>query len=158
MGFGSAIRALTVAALLGPAGGAAAECREDRVSVLGDFGRVGFSVEVADEPAERSRGLMFVAEMDLFEGMLFVYERPQRAWFWMRNTLIPLDMLFADATGTITRIHANAVPLDETPIDGGEGVRFVLEINGGMAERLGIAPGDRLQHPAIGPGAAAPCP
>ena len=90
-------------------------------------------------------------------GMLFVYETPRRASFWMRNTLIPLDMLFADPTGRITRVHEGAVPLDETMIDGGEGVQFVLEINGGLAGRLGIAEGDVMQHPAFGPGAAAPC-
>jgi uncharacterized membrane protein (UPF0127 family) len=75
----------------------------------------------------------------------------------MRNTLIPLDMLFADPTGRITRIHPKAVPLDETTIDGGEGVQYVLEINGGLATRLGIAEGDVMQHPMFGPEAAAPC-
>jgi uncharacterized membrane protein (UPF0127 family) len=75
----------------------------------------------------------------------------------MENTLIPLDMIFADATGTVTRIHENAVPLDRTPIPGGEDVQFVLEVNGGMAGRLGLAVGDRLRHPAIGPDAAEPC-
>ena len=69
--------------------------------------------------------------------MLFVYEGPRRVAFWMKNTLIPLDMIFADATGRVTRVHANAVPLDETPIDGGEGVQFVLEINGGLADAAG---------------------
>jgi uncharacterized membrane protein (UPF0127 family) len=66
-------------------------------------------------------------------------------------------MLFADPTGRITRIHENAVPLDETSIDGGEGVQFVLEINGGLAARLGIEEGDVMQHPAFGEVAAAPC-
>jgi hypothetical protein len=89
--------------------------------------------------------------------MLFVYESPRRAQFWMKNTLIPLDMIFADATGTVTRIHSGAIPGDLTPIDGGEGVAFVLEINGGLAERLGLGPGAELRHPAIGPGAAWSC-
>jgi uncharacterized membrane protein (UPF0127 family) len=90
--------------------------------------------------------------------MLFVYPAPQRASFWMKNTLIPLDMIFADATGRVTRVHSNAVPGDETPIDGGEGVSFVLEINGGLARRLGIAPGAELRHPAVDPDTAAwPC-
>jgi uncharacterized membrane protein (UPF0127 family) len=76
----------------------------------------------------------------------------------MRNTLIPLDMLFADPTGRITHIHENAIPLDPTSIPGGENIQYVLEINGGMAARLGIAEGDVLQHPRLGPDAAAPCP
>ena len=138
--------------------GAVAECRDDLVNVSGDFGRAGFTVEVADDPEERARGLMFVEEMGRFEGMLFVYERPQRASFWMRNTLIPLDMLFAGADGTVTRIHENAVPLDESPIPGGTDIQFVLEINGGMAARLGIEEGAVMQHPAIGQNAALPCP
>ena len=101
---------------------------------------------------------MFVEQMGQFEGMLFVYETPQRASFWMRNTLIPLDMLFAGADGTITRIHENAIPLDETPIPGGTEVQFVLEINGGLSARLGIEEGAVMQHPAIGADAALPCP
>lgn len=132
-------------------------CAEDRVTVVGDFGQAAFSVEVADEPAERSEGLMYREELGTLEAMLFVYERPQRASFWMRNTLIPLDMIFADERGVVTRIHEEAVPLDETPIDGGEGVRFVLEINGGLAARLGIEEGNSLQSPLIGPEAAVPC-
>lgn len=133
------------------AGPVVAGCREDRVTVRGPWGQANFAVQVADDPQERSQGLMFVESMPTMSGMLFVYERPQRASFWMRNTLIPLDMLFADEAGRITRVHANAVPLDETPIDGGEGVRFVLEINGGLAARLGIKAGDVMEHPAIAP-------
>ena len=152
LGFG-----LVLAAGAFGAGAASAECRDDLVTVLGGFGQAPFTVLVADDNAERAQGLMHVPEMPLFSGMLFVYERPQRASFWMQNTLIPLDMLFADATGRITHIHENAVPMDTTPIDGGEGVQYVLEINGGVASRLGVAVGDVLQHPAIGPDPAAPC-
>ena len=76
----------------------------------------------------------------------------------MKNTLIPLDMIFADATGTVTRVHENAVPGDLRPVDGGAGVQYVLEINGGMSAQLGIARGSVLRHPAIDPAAAAwPC-
>ncbi len=132
---------------------AALACAPGAVTIEGGFGTARFSVAVADDDAERARGLMYVEEMPLMAGMLFVYDRPQRVSFWMRNTLIPLDMLFAGADGTIGRIHANAIPLDETPIPGGEAVQFVLEINGGVADRLGVVPGDRLHHPAI-----APCP
>ena len=93
---------------------------------------------------------MNVADMPLMQGMLFAYDVEQPVAFWMHNTLIPLDMLFADETGTITRIHENAIPLDQTPIPGGDEVKFVLEINGGLSARLGIAEGDVFQHPIIG--------
>ncbi len=117
-----------------------------------------FTVEVADDNAERRQGLMFRESMPASAGMLFVYDNPRHASFWMDNTLIPLDMVFADETGTVTRIHENAVPRDQTTIDGGQGVQFVLEINGGLARRLGIAEGAVLRHPAIDPAIAAfPC-
>jgi uncharacterized protein len=91
-------------------------------------------------------------------GMLFVYDKPQRASFWMKNTLIPLDMIFADPQGRVTAVHADAVPGDTTPIDGGMGVQLILEINGGLAARMGIVPGAELRHPAIAQGAAVwPC-
>lgn len=136
---------------------AAALCAPDRVTVMGDFGQARFTVEVADDNQERARGLMDVQAMATMSGMLFVYDAPQHATFWMRNTYIGLDMLFAAPDGTILEIHENAVPLDETVIDGGEGVAFVLEINGGMAARLNIKAGDILQHPAITEGAISPC-
>lgn len=137
--------------------GAFAACNPDAVTVIGDFGQARFKVEIADTNETRARGLMFVEEMSILEGMLFVYDAPQRATFWMRNTLIPLDMLFADESGTIRTLHENAIPGDETTIDGGDGIIAVLEINGGVSGRLGIAEGDVLQHPSFGPNAAAPC-
>ena len=137
---------------------AAADCAPGTIDLRGDWGTARFAVEVADEPEERAQGLMFRESLGRMSGMLFVYDRPQRATFWMRNTLIPLDMIFADPSGTVTRIHENAVPLDETTIDGGPGVLYVLEINGGLAARLGIGEGTELRHPAIdGDGAAWPC-
>jgi uncharacterized membrane protein (UPF0127 family) len=124
----------------------------------GDFGTVRFRVSVADTPQERAQGLMHVPEMPRMTGMLFVYERPQAVSFWMENTLIPLDMIFADATGTVQRIHANAIPLDRTPIPGGEDIQYVLEINGGMADQLGLSAGDEMRHPSIGQDLASwPC-
>lgn len=90
--------------------------------------------------------------------MLFVYPGPRRASFWMKNTLIPLDILFADQTGTVLAVHPMAVPLDETPINGGEGVMFVVEINGGLARTLGLGAGAVILHPAIDPALAKwPC-
>lgn len=147
----------TDGAVLRVAQGGADACRADRVSLRGPWGRARFDVELADDDASRAKGLMNRPEMPRRAGMLFIYPRPQRASFWMRNTLIPLDMIFADREGRVTKVHSNAIPLDETMIDGGRNVRFVLEINGGLAERYGIAPGTLLRHPAIGPSAAWPC-
>jgi uncharacterized membrane protein (UPF0127 family) len=153
------IRSTALAALLGLAGGAAAAaCTDAAVDVRGDWGTARFTVELADDPAERAQGLMNRPSMPRSAGMLFLYEAPQRATFWMKNTLIPLDMIFLDETGTVTRIHENAVPLDETMIDGGEGVLAVLEINGGLASAIGIAEGSQLRHPGLDQSIAAwPC-
>ena len=148
--------ALTLMACLW-AGTAGAQCAADLVTVKGDFGQARFKVAVADDGAARAQGLMNVEQMPTMSGMLFVYDAPQTASFWMRNTLIPLDMIFASADGTVQNIHARAVPMDETPILGGADIKYVLEVNGGLAGRLGLAPGDVLQHPAIGPDPALPC-
>ncbi|MCG3267557.1 DUF192 domain-containing protein [Yoonia sp. I 8.24] len=136
---------------------ASAACSPDRVTVGGDWGQAHFHVTVADDNAERAQGLMFVEQMPIMTGMLFVYEHPQSVSFWMRNTLIPLDMLFVAPDGEILAIHENAVPLDTTPIPGGDGVQMVLEINGGLSSRLGIVAGDVLQHPSFGAQAILPC-
>jgi uncharacterized protein len=132
-----------------------AECRADVVELQGAGGTARFTVEVADDAVEQAVGLMNRPEMARWSGMLFVYPEPKRVGFWMKNTLIPLDMIFADATGTVTRVHERAQPLDTTSIDGGEGVQFVLEINGGLARRLGVGPGAVLRHPAVDQAVAA---
>ena len=151
------VRAGVVAALVLVAGVATAACAPDRVDLRGPWGQAQFAVEIADTAQTRARGLMHREEMPRGAGMLFVYDRPQPVSFWMRNTLIPLDIIFMDDTGTVSRVHADAVPLDETAIPGGGSVQFVLEINAGLAAAFGIAPGTELRHPAIGPDAAWPC-
>ena len=153
------IRAAALVAVLAiAAGSVSAACSEAAVDLRGDWGAARFTVEVADEPVERAQGLMNRPSMPRSAGMLFLYEAPQRATFWMRNTLIPLDMIFMDPTGTVTRIHENAVPLDETTIDGGPGVQAVLEINGGLARAIGIEVGSELRHPGLDQSVAAwPC-
>ena len=136
-----------------------AECADDRVELRGDWGQASFRVEIADDDAERGRGLMFREELARGAGMLFVYDRPQPVSFWMRNTLIPLDMIFIGPEGRVTRVHENAVPLDETSISGGDGVLAVLEINGGLSQRMGIDVGSEVRHPAFeGEDAVWPCP
>lgn len=110
-----------------------------------------FSVEIADTEAKRAEGLMFRTEMADDHGMLFDFRREQPVWFWMKNTYLPLDMIFARADGTIASIAENATPLSEATIASGAAVRFVFEVKAGTAKRLGIAPGDRLVHPRIHP-------
>lgn len=143
-------------ALAGPA--TAQVCSEDHVDLRGAFGTARFTVEVADDDAERSRGLMFRDHLPAGQGMLFVYPAPQSVAFWMKNTLIPLDMVFLGPDGVVGHVHENAVPGDETPIPGGgTNVLAVLEIRGGLAGAIGIAPGDQMRHPAFGAAAAWGC-
>jgi uncharacterized protein len=149
---------LSVAGLLQTGSVLAAAC-EPGMSDLRDADSVlRFRIEIADTAPERAQGLMNRDTMAQMAGMLFVYPEAQPVSFWMRNTLIPLDLLFFDETGTLERIHANAKPLDETPIPGGDAVRYVLEINGGLADAFGIEPGAELRTPAIEQALAAwPC-
>lgn len=129
---------------------ALADCAADRVELRTPAGVVQrFHVEIADDPGEQAQGLMFREKMASSSGMLFVFPSAKRASFWMKNTLIPLDMIFLDTSGRVTRVHPNAIPEDTTVIDGGEGVRFVLEINGGLAAPLGITEGSVLRHPLV---------
>ena len=144
--------------LLVAPGVGAAQCAENSVDLRGPSGTARFSVEVADDAAERSRGLMFRETMAASAGMLFVYDTPQSVAFLMKNTLIPLDMVFADGAGVVRRVHSNAIPQDTTSIEGGDDIAFVLEINGGLAKRLGIGPGWQLRHSAVPQsGAIWPC-
>ena len=157
---GQAIRLglLSIAFCVGAGAALASDvCRDDQITVRGDWGQARFTVEVADDRDERAQGLMHRESMPSSAGMLFVYEQPRTARFWMKNTLIPLDIIFADKTGTVRRVHHNAVPLSEKLIPGGSGIQYVLEINGGMAEALNISEGSELRHPAIGEAAAWPC-
>lgn len=108
-----------------------------------------FTIEIAKTDRERAFGLMFVRELAEDQGMLFLYSRPQRLSMWMRNTLIPLDMLFIRADGTVESIARQAIPLDETVLRSQGRVSAVLEIGGGKADLLGIAAGDRVVHPAF---------
>ncbi len=106
-----------------------------------------FTVEVARSAAEQAQGLMFRASLPPDRGMIFPYDPPQAVGFWMKNTLIPLDMIFIRADGTIARIAANTVPHSLEPVGSGEPVSAVLEIRGGRAAELGIRPGDRVRWP-----------
>jgi uncharacterized protein len=108
-----------------------------------------FQVEVMRTAEEKARGLMFRQFLPEDRGMLFDFEREQPVSMWMRNTYIPLDMLFIKSDGVVHHIHERAQPLDETPISSRGDVRFVLEINGGAAAKLGLKAGDRVSHGLI---------
>ena len=138
---------LVVSALASSA--AVAGCSEARVALRGDWGTVGFEVEVADTATKRSVGLMHRDHLAARSGMLFIYPSLQAASFWMRNTQISLDMLFMDLRGIVRHIHHRAEPLDETLIFGGESVLAVLEINGGLASDRGITVGSQVQSPLL---------
>ncbi|WP_451992026.1 DUF192 domain-containing protein [Azospirillum argentinense] len=113
-------------------------------------GKYRFDVELAETPAQQAQGLMFREKMAADAGMLFIYDRPQPASFWMKNTLIPLDMIFIGTDGRIVNIHANAVPQSLDAVNSAGPVKGILEINGGMSARLGIRPGDRVVHSTFG--------
>ena len=153
-------RIAAAALLFALAGGAATaqECTPGALDLRDADSTLRFQIEVVDCEEGRGRGLMFRESLPRFGGMLFVYPEAGPVAFWMRNTLIPLDMLFFDEAGRLARVHENAKPLDETPIIGGDAIRYVLEINGGMTKTLGIDEGAELQSPAIDQATAAwPC-
>ena len=117
------------------------------LSVRSANGTHKFLVEVAETPEEQATGLMNRPSLDPDRGMIFPYAPPQDVAFWMKNTLIPLDMIFIRADGTIARIEENAVPLSLEPVPSMEPISAVLEINGGRASELGIKAGDKVDWP-----------
>jgi hypothetical protein len=107
-------------------------------------GNHSFAVQIAATAEQQEHGLMFYRSLGANQGMIFPYDPPQQVSFWMKNTLIPLDMLFIRSDGTIARI-VTAKPLDETAVPGGEPVAAVLELRGGLAAELGIREGDTVE-------------
>lgn len=116
------------------------------VTIRSSSGTHRFIAEVARTADEQSRGMMFRESIAPDRAMIFPYDPPQPAAFWMENTMIPLDMIFIRADGTIARI-ATAVPLSQELVPSGEPVAAVLEIAGGRAAQLGIKAGDRVSWP-----------
>ena len=143
-GFGmlAALAALLAALPAGRAGDIAFGRGEARIETAA--GARVFRVELAETPAQRSRGLMFRRSLAPGAGMLFLFPERERPTMWMANTWLPLDMLFAAADGRIVHIFANAVPRSRLTVSSPQPARMVLELRGGAARRLGIRPGDRL--------------
>jgi len=116
------------------------------LDIVSAKGPIHFRVEVAADEATREQGLMFRTHLDDDQGMLFDFHTAQQVSFWMKNTLIPLDMIFIRADGTIANVEANTEPYSETPIPSDGPVLGVLEIGGGLTQELGIKPGDKVIH------------
>ncbi len=115
-----------------------------------DHGPHSFRVELATDEASQERGLMYRKELAPDGGMLFDFHRPQMETFWMKNTILPLDIIFIRADGTISSIAPDAVPYSTTSIPSAEPIRAVLEINGGRASALGIEPDQRVHFAIFG--------
>jgi uncharacterized protein len=130
--------------LMAGAGNLARAAELQTLEIASKTGVHAFEVEMAITPEEKEHGLMFRRELPEGQGMLFDFQFDQNVAFWMKNTYIPLDMLFIRADGRILRVAENTEPLSERNIPSGGPVRAVLEVIGGTAKKLGIAPGDRV--------------
>jgi uncharacterized membrane protein (UPF0127 family) len=148
-------RLLLLAALFGPITARAQPgvdrpqprlAEEPLTIVTRDGTRHAFRVEMAVRPDDQMIGMMFRTSMQPDEGMLFDWGAPRESAMWMRNTLIPLDMVFIAADGRIHRIHERAVPQSLATIESRGPVRATLELQGGTAERLNLRVGDRVLH------------
>lgn len=141
------VTAAPVPAVLAQAPARAAAAAGEPLTVVTKAGPKRFNVEVMRDDAGRSRGLMFRRHMAADHGMLFDFEREEPVTMWMKNTYLPLDMVFIRPDGTISRIAADTEPLSTAIIPSGSPVSAVLELNAGTTAKLGIQPGDRIEHP-----------
>lgn len=147
-GLATALLVLAVAlAMLLSDSGRAQDPAVSELTVIGAGGSHRFLVEFVDDQRSRARGLMFRRSLPADGGMLFDFGRDQLVSMWMKNTFIPLDMLFIDRRGVVVNLHQRAVPHSLVPIASAGRVRAVLELNGGTVQRLDIKPGDRIAHP-----------
>ena len=130
-------------------GAAGAGLRTERLEIATPNGTHAFNVELATTPDQQATGLMFRRRMAADAGMLFLYEPGRHVTMWMKNTYIPLDMLFIGPQGRILHIVERTVPLSNELISSKSAVRAVLELNAGTVSRLGISTGDRVRHEAF---------
>lgn len=147
-----ALLAIGAAFVLVPATsvGALESFTTSRLVISSGEGEHAFTVELATTPEQRAQGLMWRRRLEPDRGMLFLYDRDHVIRMWMKNTLIPLDMLFIDRDGIVVRIHERAIPRSVRAITSGTRARAVLELAGGTVARLGLGVGDRVRHPAFG--------
>lgn len=136
----------------GTAGGVAQAMPREELTLVTATGQHSVSVEVARGPEAQSLGLMFRTELADGHGMLFPHEVQREAAMWMKNTYIPLDMVFIKSDGRVHRIHRNAKPHSTELIASGGPVAAVLELPAGAADRYGLKAGDRVRHPHFDPG------
>ena len=115
------------------------------ISILTSKGMISYSLEVADTPNRQQKGLMYRKNMPLNQGMLFDFPQPKPVYMWMKNTYIPLDMLFVDELGIVQHIHENAHPLDETIITCPVPVKYVIELNAGQVKDNHIQIGNKIK-------------
>lgn len=126
---------------------AASEAALEPLDIVTATGTHRFSVEVMRDDAQRARGLMYRRFMPQDRGMLFDFKREEPVSMWMKNTYLPLDMIFIDRTGRVVNVAENTEPLSERIIPSGAPVLAVLEVNAGTARRIGLKVGDKLRHP-----------
>jgi hypothetical protein len=148
------VLALVLGATLSGSAAQSASFQKSALTVDTARGPQHFAVEIATSPEQQEQGLMFRPSLAADAGMLFDLGDTRPAVFWMKNTLIPLDMLFITGDGRVADIHERAVPLSEATIESKVPVRAVLELNGGTVARLGIRLGDVVHYPLFGTGAA----
>ena len=124
--------------------------KKEKLAIISQSGRHEFDVELALSDRQQAQGLMFRRSLPASAGMLFDYRVPTRINMWMKNTFIPLDMIFIGTDRRITNIARRTVPMSETTISSKGRVRAVLEVNSGTAARLGIKPGDKIVSATLG--------
>jgi uncharacterized membrane protein (UPF0127 family) len=145
------VLAMLASSLLDPA----SAMRRETLKLVTAQGEHTIDVEITETPEEKAQGLMFRSKLADTSGMLFFYEQPQEITMWMRNTYIPLDMVFIRADGTVHRIEPRTEPLSEAIIASRGSVVACLELAGGAAGQLGLKPGDRVLHQLFGTGVKA---
>ena len=124
---------------------ALASCENNKLTIFSAMSKHVFYVEIADDSIKRANGLMFKKSLKDFDGMVFLYDKPSRLVFWMKNTLIPLDIIFFDERGIIKKIYVGATPLSKKKIFGGSNLIGALEISGNLTSKLGFSEGDSIQ-------------
>jgi uncharacterized protein len=146
----AALALLVLGAVVGvPPDLLANELKREPVVLVSETGRHMIDAEIADNPGAKATGLMFRRSLRDDAGMLFIYDKPGNITMWMKNTYIPLDMIFADATGKIIRIARNTEPFSTDIIEAGGPAKVVLEVPAGTARRLKLKRGDTLEHASV---------